>query len=148
MTPRRWLIASAIAVAVLLLVGRVAADLYSSYAWYDALGATAVWRAKGGTMTVLRIAAWIAPSLYALGHLFTVRQSVVSLVVQRQLGDLEIPESVHGRYLTAAAVAMAIALGAGLALVQADWTTAFLAGSGGRFGALDTYFGADLGFFV
>jgi uncharacterized membrane protein (UPF0182 family) len=148
MTPRRWLIASAIAVAVLLLVGRVAAGLYASYAWYDALGATSVWRAKVGTMTILRVAAWIAASLYALGHLFTVRQSVVSLVVQRQLGDLEIPESVHGRYLTWAVVALAILMGGLLALSHNDWTTAFLAGNGGAFGESEHYFGADLGFFV
>jgi uncharacterized protein len=148
MTARRWLIASAIAVAALLLVGRVAADLYSSYAWYDALGATAVWRARVGTITMLRFAAWIGASLFALGHLFTVRQSVVSLVVQRQLGDLEIPESVHGRYLTGAVVVLAIVLGGLLALTQTDWTTAFLAGNGGAFGEYDNYFGADLGFYV
>ena len=148
MTTRRWLAASVIALAVLLLVGRVAANLYSSYAWYDALGATAVWRAKVATMTVLRIAAWIAASLFALGHLFTVRQSVVSLVVQRQLGDLEIPESVHGRYLTWAVVALAVLMGGLLALSHNDWTTAFLAGNGGAFGESDHYFGADLGFFV
>jgi uncharacterized membrane protein (UPF0182 family) len=148
MTPRRWLIASAIAVAALLLVGRVAADLYSSYAWYDALGATAVWRAKVGTMTVLRVAAWILASVFALGHLFTVRQSVVSLVVQRQLGDLEIPESVHGRYLTWSVVALSVVLGGLLALSHNDWTTAFLAVNSGSFGEADHYFGADLGFFV
>src|SRR3954469_9762361 len=148
MTLRRWLIASAVAVAALLLVGRVAADLYSSYAWYDALGATAVWRAKVGTMTVLRVAAWIAASLYALGHLFTVRQSVVSLVVQRHLGDLEIPESVHGRYLTWSVVALSLLMGGLLALSHNDWTTAFLAANGGNFGESDHYFGADLGFFV
>lgn len=148
MTLRRWLIASAIAVAALLLVGRVAADLYSSYAWYDALGATAVWRARVATITVLRLAAWIGASLFALGHLFTVRQSIVSLVVQRQLGDLEIAESVHGRYLTWSVVALSIVLGALLALSQSDWTTAFLAGNGGAFLEYDNYFGADLGFFV
>lgn len=148
MSARRWLIASAIAVAALLLVGRVAADLYSSYAWYDALGATAVWRARIGTMTMLRLAAWIAASLFALGHLFTVRQSVVSLVVQRQLGDLEIAESVHGRYLTWSVAALAVVMGALLALSQSDWTTAFLASNGGAFGEYDNYFNADLGFFV
>jgi hypothetical protein len=148
MTPRRWLIACAIAVAALLLVGRVAADLYASYTWYDALGATAVWRARIGTITMLRVAAWIGASLFALGHLFTVRQSVVSLVIQRQLGDLEISESVHGRYLTGAVIALAVVMGGLLALAQSDWTTAFLAGNGGAFGEYDTYFGADLGFFV
>jgi hypothetical protein len=148
MTPRRWLIASAIAVAVLLLVGRVAADLYSSYAWYDALGATSVWRAKIGTMTMLRVAAWITASIYVLGHLFTVRQSIVSLVVQRQLGGLEIPESVHGRFLTWSAAGLALLIGGLLALSQNDWTTAFLAGNGGNFGEFDNYFGADLGFYV
>src|SRR3954463_4592827 len=148
MTPRRWLIASAIALAILLLVGRLIADLYTSYAWYDALGATSVWRARIGTMTVIRIAEWIAASLFALGHLFTVRQSVVSLVVQRQLGGVEFAESFTGRHLTGAAVVLSLALGAALALAQTDWTTAFLAGSGASFGATDPYFGADLGFFV
>src|SRR5436305_8463533 len=108
MTPRRWLITSVIAVAVLLLIGRLMANLYSSYAWYDALGATSVWRARVGTMAFIRVCEWLAASLFALGHLFTVRQSVVSLVVQRQVGDLEIPESLHGRYLTGAAVALAV----------------------------------------
>jgi uncharacterized protein len=148
MTQRRWLIASAIALALLLLLGRLVADLYTSYAWYDALGATSVWRAKVGTLTVIRIAEWIAASLFALGHLFTVRQSVVSLVVQRQLGGVEFAESFTGRHLTGAAVALALALGAGLALAQTNWTTAFLAGSGAAFGATDPYFGADLGCFV
>src|ERR1051325_591307 len=148
MTPRRWLITSVAAVAVLLLIGRFMADLYSSYAWYDALGATSVWRAKVMTMAILRVAEWLAASLFALGHLFTVRQSVVSLVVQRQLGDLEFGESVHGKHLTAAAVILSLALGAVLALAKSDWTTAFLAGSGANFGELDPYFGADLGFFV
>jgi uncharacterized protein len=148
MTQRRWLIASAIALAVLLLVGRLAADLYSSYAWYDALGATSVWRARVGTMTLIRISEWIAASLFSLGHLFTVRQSVVSLVVQRQLGGVEFAESFTGRHLTAAAVVLSLALGAALALAQTDWTTAFLAGSGASFGATDAYFGADLGFYV
>src|SRR3954470_13780225 len=148
MTQRRWLIASAIALAVLLLVGRFAADLYTSYAWYDALGATAVWGARVGTMALIRISEWLAASLFALGHLFTVRQSVVSLVVQRQLGGVEFAESFTGRHLTGAAVALALALGAALALTQTDWTTAFLAGSGASFNATDPYFGADLGFFV
>jgi hypothetical protein len=148
MTLRRWLIASAIAAAALLLVGRVAADVYSSYAWYDALGATAVWRAQVATTAMLRAAAWIAASLYALAHLFTVRKSIVSLVVQRQLGDLEIPESVHGRYLTWSVVGLALLLGGLLALSPADWTTAFLAANGGAFNEYDNYFGADLGFFV
>jgi len=148
MTPRRWLIASIVALAVLLLAGRFVASLYSSYAWYDALGATSVWRARVGSTALIRLIEWLAASLFALGHFFTVRQSVVSLVVQRQLGNLEIPESVHGQYLTAAAVALAATLGAALALAQTDWTTAFLAMSGSGFGEFDPYFGADLGFFV
>src|SRR5258708_3776068 len=148
MTLRRWLIAWAITLAALLLAGRFVADLYSSYAWYDALGATSVWRARVGTMALIRVSEWLAASLFSLGHLFTVRQSVVSLVVQRQVGDLEIPETVPGRDLTRAGVPHSVALGAALALSQTDWTTAFLAGTGSGFGAFDPYFGADLGFFV
>src|SRR5258708_8104898 len=102
MTVRRWLIAWAITLAALLLAGRFVADLYSSYAWYDALGATAVWRARIGTMALIRVSEWLAASLFSLGHLFTVRQSVVSLVVQRQVADLHITQTVHTPYLTPA----------------------------------------------
>ncbi len=45
MTTRRWLLTTVAAIAVLLVAGRVMADLYADYAWYNSLGATAVWSA-------------------------------------------------------------------------------------------------------
>src|SRR3954471_7539978 len=148
MTTRRWLMVSAIALAVLLFLGRVAADLYTSYAWYDAIGATSVWRARVGTIALVRLASWVVASMFALGHLFTVRQSVVSLVVQRQIGGIEFPETIHGRMLTWSVVALSLVIGGLVAIAQTDWTTAFLAANGGAFGELDPNIGADLGFFV
>jgi uncharacterized membrane protein (UPF0182 family) len=148
MTTRRWLMVSAIALAVLLFLGRIAADLYTSYAWYDALGAASIWRARVGTIAMVRFASWIVASMFALGHLFTVRQSVVSLVVQRQIGGIEFPETIHGRMLTWSVVALSLVIGGLVAIAQTDWTTAFLAANGGAFGELEPNIGADLGFFV
>jgi uncharacterized membrane protein (UPF0182 family) len=148
MTTRRWLMVSAIALAVLLFLGRVAADLYTSYAWYDALGASSIWRARVGTVAMVRFASWIVASTFALGHLFTVRQSVVSLVVQRQIGGIEFPETIHGRMLTWSVAGLALLLGGLVAIARTDWTTAFLAANGGAFGELEPNIGADLGFFV
>ena len=48
MTTRRWLMVALGAAAVLLVVGRAVAGVYADYLWYDALGATALWRARLG----------------------------------------------------------------------------------------------------
>src|SRR6185437_6625840 len=86
--------------------------------------------------------------LFAFANLYAMRQSVVSLVFPRRVGDLEIGEEVPGRYLLTAAIALSVVLGVLLALPQNDWTSFVLARDGRPFGEIDPYFGQDLGFFV
>jgi uncharacterized membrane protein (UPF0182 family) len=136
------------AAAVLLIVGRVLAGVYTDYLWYDSLGATALWRARLGALAVLRVSSAFVAGAFAFANFYAVRQSVVSLVFPRRLANLEIGEEVPGRYLVGVAVALAIVVGVLLAIPQTDWTSVILAGSGRMFYETDPYFGADLGFFV
>ena len=87
--------------------------------------------------------------LFAFGNLYAVRQSVVSLVFPRRIGNLEIGEEVPGRYLM------------GDRRRPLRWCSAFCSRFRNRIGRRscsrcrgggsrrpDPYFDADLGFFV
>ena len=76
------------------------------------------------------------------------RQSVVSLVLPRRVGNLDIGEEVPRRHLTWTAAVLSLFLGIGLAWSRRDWSGFLAARIGQRFGESDPYFAADLGFFV
>jgi uncharacterized membrane protein (UPF0182 family) len=136
------------AAAVLLILGRALAGVYADYLWYDSLGAVALWRTRLSAVVTLRVASTIAAGLFAFANLYAVRQSVVSLVFPRRLGNLEIGEEVPGRYLMIAAVGLSVLLGVLLALPQQDWTVFELARSSRPFGEVEPYSNEDLSFFV
>ena len=148
MTRRRVVFGALGVTALVLLLGRWAAALYTDYLWYSSLGATEVWRTR--VMTVLGLAAtsFSVVTFFAFVNLFAVRHSVVSLVLPRRIANIEIGEEVPGRYLLYAAAALSAILGAALILPGDAWTEALLARTGRPFGEVDPYFGADLGFFV
>lgn len=148
MTTRRWLLIIVAVVAIVLIAGRTLAGLYADYLWYESLGAAALWRARVGAIATMRIASAAAAGLFAFANLYAVRQSVVSLVFPRRLGNLEIGEEVPGRYLMTAAAGLSVTLGVLLALPQQDWTTFELARSGLPFGEVEPYHSKDLGFFI
>ncbi|MEP6730369.1 MAG: UPF0182 family protein [bacterium] len=148
MTGRRVLAGAVIVTALVLLIGRWSAALYTDYLWYVSLGARDVWRAKVGTISVLTTVSFVIASLFAFVNLYAVRQSVVSLVLPRRISNIEIGEEVPARYLLGAVIAMSAIVGAVLTFPTDDWHTALLARIGHPFGEIDPYFGADLGFFV
>ena len=145
---RRWLIAILIAGAVALLIARGLADIYTDYLWYAAIGATEVWRAKFWSLLLMRSACGVAATLFAFANLYAVRQSVVSLVLPRRLGNIDIGEEVSREQLTWTAAGASVITGVLLAWSRGDWS-AFLAARIGRpFGESDPYFAEDLAFFV
>lgn len=148
MTTRRWLLVALAAVALLLIAGRELAGIYADYLWYDSLSATALWHARISAQLTLGIGSAVLAGLFAFGNLYAVRQSVVSLVLPRRLGNLEIGEEVPGRYLMATAVGLSVILGVLLAMPEQDWTTYLLARWGLPFRETEPYFEKDLGFFV
>jgi uncharacterized membrane protein (UPF0182 family) len=148
MTTRRWIVVALAAVALLLVAGRELAAIYADYLWYDSLGATALWHARFSAELILRGGSAVLAGGFAFANLYAVRQSVVSLVLPRRLGNLEIGEEVPGRYLMATAVALSVVLGVLLAMPEQDWTTFLLARWGVSFNETETNSAKDLGFFV
>jgi uncharacterized membrane protein (UPF0182 family) len=150
MTTRRWLLLVVAAAAVLLLLGRALAGIYADYLWFNALGASALWRARTLNTAVLRIGLGLVAALFAFVNLYAVRHSVVQLAFPRRLGNLEIDEEVPNRYLMTLVVVIALTLGAVLAFsgASSDWVTFLLAREGLPFEENLSYVGADLGFFV
>jgi len=148
LTRRRLAILALLGVAAALVIGRVAAGVYVDYAWYAALGATAVWTTRAAALTLMRGVSVVAVSGFAFANLYAVRRSIITVVLPRRMGDLEIGEEVPGRYLDLAVIGGAIVLGLVLGLPQHGWTQLVLARTGVPFGEHEQYFDAELGFFV
>ncbi|MDB4917640.1 MAG: hypothetical protein JWM95_5284 [Gemmatimonadetes bacterium] len=148
MSGRRILAGVVIAAAIVLLVGRWTATIYTDYLWYSALGAPDVWRARAMMSAVLTIVSFLVASAFAFLNLYAVRQSVVSLVLPRRIANIEIGEEVTNHRLMTAVVALSVIVGALLTFPTEHWHTALLARIGIPFGERDTYFETDLGFFV
>ncbi len=147
MTSRR-VVFLALAAAALLLLGRWGAELYTDYLWFASLGAAEVWKARLEASTLLTVGSFLAAFLFAFANLFALRRSVVSLVLPRRIGNIEIGEEVPSRLLLLAVCLMSALIGAALTLPSELWSTALLARIGRPFVESDPYFGADLGFFV
>ncbi|MEO8621832.1 MAG: UPF0182 family protein [bacterium] len=148
MTGRRVLGGAIAVTALVLLVGRWSASLYTEHRWYASLAAHEVWRAKVATIATLTVSSFLIASLFAFVNLYAVRHSVFSLVLPRRLANIEIGEEVPNRYLFAAVVLLSVVMGAVLTISSDHWHEALLATIGRPFGEADPYFGADLGFFV
>lgn len=148
MTRRRVVIGTLAAAALVLALGRWGSEQYADALWFDALGASEVWRTRFLTRMGLRLASFLAASAFAFVNLYAVRQSVVSLVLPRRIANIEIGEEVPSRYLLLATLGLSLLLGAALAMPGEVWWVATLARIGQPFGESDPYFGADLGFFV
>lgn len=148
MPGRRWVVTLVLGAAVALLLARGLARIYADYLWYAALGAADVWRAKYSALVALRAICATTATLFAFANLYAVRQSVVSLVLPRRLGNLDIGEEVPKEQLTYAAAVAALVIGIVLAWSRGDWSTYLAAGAGQPFGESDPYFALDLAFFV
>jgi uncharacterized protein len=145
---RRWLLIVLAGAALTLLVGRGIAQIYTDYLWYASLGAADVWRSRYISIVALRFICGAVATMFVFANLYAVRQSVVSLVLPRRIGNLDIGEEVPRRQLTWTAGALSLLLGIALSWSQSDWSGFLAARIGQPFGESDPYFAADLGFFV
>lgn len=148
MSGRRWLLIAVVGAAIALLAGRALAQVYTDYLWYASLGAGDVWRARFVTLAMLRIACAIVATLFVFANLYAVRQSVVSLVLPRRVGNIEFGEEVPRPQLTWMAFGLSAVIGLAFAWTRRDWSQALGARIGQPFGETDPYFARDLGFFV
>ena len=148
MRARRWIIAAAVAVALLLLLGKALAGVYVDYRWFAALGAESIWWARFENLLILRGLSGLVATIFFFCNLYAVRHSVVSLVLPRRVANIEIGEEVPSRYLLFAVIAMSLVFGGLLAFPQDDWTSLALVRWGQPFKESDPYFEYDLGFWT
>ena len=148
MSRRRWLTGGAIAVALVLLAGRVIAGLYVEHEWYESLGAVALWRAQLENTILLRTTSFVVAGAFAFANLWAVRSSVVHLVLPRRVGNIDFGEQVPPRYLFVAALLLSAVIGAMLAIVQQDWLALATLRYSDGFGGADAQFGLDYSYWL
>ena len=148
MTTRRWLIALVAALALLLVAGRIGAGIFAEWTWYAAMGALPLYQSMLTHQVALRCSAACIAFVFAFANLYTVRMSIVSLVLPRRLGNIELGEAVEGRLLTLAVLALSSVLAIILTLPDVSWTSMALARNAVPFNELDPYLDRDFGFYV
>ena len=148
MTSRRRLAIGLAVAAAVLLTGRAAALLFSDHAWYDALGAGAIWRERARNLAVIHLISAVFAGLFALVNLSAIRRSIVSLAFPRRLGNVEFGEEVPRGMLDRAAFVLAAVVALVMSLVVPAWEKLAMVRMGTRFGEIDPFFQMDLGFYV
>ena len=145
---RRRLLLAGAAVAALLVIARLTAVGYSEYAWYEAQGAAALWKASVVNSVLLMGSAWLVGALFVFANLYVVLRSVRHLIVARQVANIEIEAAVPSRFLLAAAVVASTAVGGLLMLIQSDWTVLAVASYVPAFGVREPSLDTDVAFWV
>ena len=148
MTTRRWLLVALGGVALLLVLGRAIAGVYAEWTWYAAMGALPLFESRVAHETVMRLGAAAGGFFFAFANLLALRRSIVSLVLPRQLGNIEIGEAVPGRLLTGLVLALSVVIALVLAVPQDNWTILALARVGLPFNEIDPYLDNDFGYYV
>lgn len=145
---RRRLLLFGSAVALLLVVARLAAMTYADYAWFEIQGAGSLWWAKLWNGLLLLGSTWLAGTVFVFLNVYAVLRSVRHLIVARQVANIEIEAAVPGRLLILAAAVASLAVGALLMLIQDGWTTLALARYVPPFGLREPSLGTDVAFWV
>src|SRR5581483_1188240 len=140
----RWLVILALSAAAVLLAGRIVADVAADWLWFDSLGALSVYRAQLAYEFAWRLIAGVSAFAFAFLNLYAVRRSIVSLVLPRRLGNLEIGEVVPARILLGGVLASSVILGAALSAPTVDWTVLAFARVAEPFRELDPFLDRDL----
>ncbi len=141
---RRWGVVLVIATAFVLVAGRWLATIYADWTWYDALGALPVYRSGLIHQLAWRVGAIASAFAFAFLNLYALRRSIVSLVLPRRLGNIEIGEAVSARALLGVVLAVSGVLAIVLSAPTGHWTTMAFARISGSSREMDPYLDMDL----
>ena len=145
---RRWGVMLLVAIALTLLVGRWASMVYANWQWYDALGALSLYRSELAHEAAWRFGAGGVAFAFAFLNLYALRRSIISLVLPRRIGNLDIGEAVPGPILLAVVIGIAVVLAVFLSALPGDWTTFAFARFARPFREMDPYLDRDLSYLV
>ena len=146
-TRRRLLIGVVIA-AVVLVGGRAASMLYADYTWYDALGASPLWRERTGDLLLIYGIGSVIAVLVAFLNLSALGRSIGVLTLPRRLANVEFGEAVPRKYIDRFAFLLSIAIAAAVTPTLPAWTSLALARLRVSFREGDPYFQHDLAFYT
>ena len=145
---RRWIAILGVSAALALLLGRWISATYSDWTWYASMDALPVFRSAVMHNLAWRVGAMLLAFGFAFLNFYALRKSIVSLVLPRRLGDLEIGEAVSPRTLLAFVVWVSAILAVLLSSPIGDWTTFAFARIAQPFREMDPYLDRDLSFIV
>jgi len=148
MSSRRRLAWAIAAAAAVLFTGRILALLYADHAWYDALGASPLWREKANDLIVIHVVSAVFAFLFALVNVYAIRRSIVSLAFPRRLGNVEFGEEVPERALDLAAFVLSAAVALVMSFAVPSWQMLAALRTAPRFGESDPFFQMDLSFYT
>jgi uncharacterized membrane protein (UPF0182 family) len=145
---RRRLLVGVVIAAVALIGGRAASVLYADYTWYDALGASPLWRERTGDLVLIYGIGSVIAVLVAFLNLSALGRSIGVLTLPRRLANVEFGEAVPRKYIDRFAFLLSIAIAAAVTPVLPPWTSLALARLRVSFREADPYFQHDLAFYT
>lgn len=149
--PVRLLLYGAAVLIFALILGRIAARLYTDALWFQSVGYGSVFWTRLAVNAVVRtVTAGIAAALVGL-NLWVVTRQIGPVHVRRRYGNLEIAEKIPAGYVAALVVAVAVLAGWWLSGLQFDPATMLHTAAWtrrGSWGLADPVFGRDLTFYV
>lgn len=148
MGARTWMVVIVAVAAVLLLVGRTATAMFVDHAWFEAMGAPALFWEQVIDTALLQGGAWLAGSLFAFANLHAVRRTILAVAVPSRVANLELTAMVPGRRLLTATIVLSLIVGGILALPLTNWETLAMVRHGLPFGEIEGIFDRDLGHYV
>src|SRR5687768_10791968 len=138
--PRRRLLFGVVIAAALLVAGRALSAAYADYAWYGAMGATALWTERFTDILIIYSLGLGMSFAIALANFSTLARSIGGLTLPRRLANVEFGEAVPRRYLDRFAVGLSIAVAAAMIPLLPRWTSLAVLRQGVSFQERDPYF--------
>lgn len=149
--PGRLVLIAALALLVLLVLGRVAAGFYTDLLWYAELGYQSTFlRRLGIGLGVRGVAALVGAAVVFL-NLWFVARHLGPVRVRRRYGNIEIAERIPRRHVIAVGTLVAVLGGWWLAQLQFSDSAALAVAAWARhvpFQVADPFFGHDAAFYV
>jgi uncharacterized membrane protein (UPF0182 family) len=146
--PRRRLLFGVVIAAALLVAGRALSAAYADYAWYRAMGATALWSERFTDILVIYSLGFGVSFAIALANFSTLARSIGALTLPRRLANVEFGEAVPRLYLDRFALGLALAVSAAMIPLLPRWISLAVLRQGVSFQERDPYFHHDLAFYT
>ncbi len=146
--PRRRLLFGVVMAAALLVVGRALSAAYADYAWYRAMGATALWSERFTDVLIIYSLGVGISFAIALANFSTLARSIGALTLPRRLANVEFGEAVPRRYLDRFALGLSLAVAAAMIPLFPQWTALAVLRQSVSFQERDPYFHHDLAFYT